>query len=794
MCLLSRRIGHKHGRSALDFAIAGPEAIMYIGTNISVFPLMTDQPESTPVPSNPIRRRLVTAAPAPQSQVKLASPAAEGVDVSKPRFLTPELQMKMAQEQMEAAQRAEEQAEADRVAAEQEAVRQAAELEAARIAAAKEAARIAAEEEAARIKAEQEAEEAARLAEEQASARMAADKERMAAEQAQMEAALAKVAEAQKALAEAQAAALAKVSGTSASQEDMPAAPVAEPSPAISPGSLPKLKVLKASAAVEEPSVAPVPAPTAADGLVKLKSPFGSPPAPSGVPTPVVRPISAVPSAAPLPVAGGGLPPLGGGDKAGRELAASVDKSKTMLRMVIYGVCVLVLAAASVGIYAWRNNSEKERIDSENSRLTELVEIGGKLGQSNLYDSKSLDRVPGVKVVPNAEDAELLLANVRGKKGHEGNWPGAVHLVCIMAQMDDNIARQVMDDMKKNVRQYGKDKYAMMVALLSKSSSPAMRDMLKDLYAYISKDTNKKVQEKQAVVLKFMRNAMKLEDLDDVMKVLQDKKAAPELSTSAYRAARYLIDKAPEKTRLSLSSKLQTYQKDMPEDNMTTFYKLLARTGDPKVLDAMEKMYKTDSKKSLGIMSAWGDWNTDDAVPYLVKAWRDESLHQRVRTEAHDSILRVLSVDRDRDDNATLKLFDPLVADAKTSERRQFLVSAFRKLSNRPYVNRLLGRIKQTAEENLNQITPKFDAASVAIGKAEEKFKNNPEDAAAKADYEAKEKEYNDLFAEKTGEEKVIVAVEKALEKIKKTPAPSKTVKSLDDKEDDDESSVIKKM
>lgn len=112
---------------------------------------MTDQPESQPSPQAPARRRLVTAAPAAQPKVKFVSPAAEGVEVAKPRFLTPELQAKLAREQEEAARRAAEQAEADRIAAE----KAAAEEEAARIATEKEAARMAAEKEAARIKAEQ---------------------------------------------------------------------------------------------------------------------------------------------------------------------------------------------------------------------------------------------------------------------------------------------------------------------------------------------------------------------------------------------------------------------------------------------------------------------------------------------------------------------------------------------------------------------------------------------------------------------------------------------------------------
>lgn len=633
---------------------------------------MTDQTGTPSSPEPPkLRRRLVTAAPAAAPKVKFVSPAAEGVEVVKPRFLTPELQAKLAQEQEEAARRAAEQAEADRIAAE----KAAAEQEAARIAAEKEAARIAAEQEAARIKAEQEAAEAARIAAEKEAARVAAEEERarLAAElekkeaasapqpepsvDAQIQDALAKVAEAQKALAEAQAAALAQAAGVAPAAVQTPEPSVPEPAPAVG---APKLKVFKTDAAPAAAEKSPAAAPESAVPKLKvLKSPVGAAPASSMAPAAVPQPVAAAgasPASGAPPAGDGGIQPPAGTESA-RDMAASVDKSKSLLRGVLYGVCALVVIAAGVGIYAWSTSSKKEKVEGENARLNALVVEGGKLGRSRLFDSKNLSRVPDVKVVPDAEDAALLLANVRGVKGNRENWPGAAHLVSIMAQMDDNIARQVVEDMKKNVGRYSKEKYSMMVTLLAKSSSPAMRDMLKDLYASISESKNKKIQDKQAVVLKYMRFAMKLDDLDDVMKILQKKDASPDLISSAFRTARYLIDEAPPAKRKALSSKLLQYQKNMPEENVKMLYKLLARTGDPKVLDMMEKSYKEDPKKALAIITAWGDWNTDDAVPYLFKAWKDESLHERVRSQAHDSILRVLSVDRDRDDNATLKLF-----------------------------------------------------------------------------------------------------------------------------------------
>jgi len=47
------------------------------------------------------------------------------------------------------------------------------------------------------------------------------------------------------------------------------------------------------------------------------------------------------------------------------------------------------------------------------------------------------------------------------------------------------------------------------------------------------------------------------------------------------------------------------------------------------------------------------------------------------------------------------------------------------------------------------------------------------------------------LSSQKTGEDKVIAAVDKALEKVRKTPVPTRKAASAEDRDDDD-SSVIK--
>lgn len=67
-----------------------------------------------------------------------------------------------------------------------------------------------------------------------------------------------------------------------------------------------------------------------------------------------------------------------------------MDKSKSLLRGIIYGVCALVLVAGGVGIYAWQTNAKKDRVEGENAQLNKLVMEGAKLGRSRLFDSKSL--------------------------------------------------------------------------------------------------------------------------------------------------------------------------------------------------------------------------------------------------------------------------------------------------------------------------------------------------------------------------------------------------------------------
>ena len=117
-----------------------------------------------------------------------------------------------------------------------------------------------------------------------------------------------------------------------------------------------------------------------------------------------------------------------------------------------------------------------------------------------------------------------------------------------------------------------------------------MRDMLKDLYASISEKQNN-TEDRQAgrgaQVHAFCR---RLDSLDDVMKILQKKDASPDLISSAFRTARYLIDKLLQPNR-RFPPKLLQYQKDMPGESVKCSTSCWP-TVIPRLLDMMEKSYK----------------------------------------------------------------------------------------------------------------------------------------------------------------------------------------------------------
>ncbi len=812
---------------------------------------MTDQPETQ---QKPRPRLLVTGAPA-TSRVKFNSPAESGVEVAKPRFLTPELKAKLEQEQAEAAAQAAAQAEQDRIAAEaaarlaaeQEAARMAAEQEAARMAA-EEAARLAAEQEAARIAAEQEAariaaEEAARLAAEQEAARIAAEQEaaRVAAEEAaanaRLQAALAQVAAAQKALEEAQGAAHHAAPVPAPAPTPVPApAPAAAPSPFAKPNPFktaatvtpasgavsaagiaatkpattsagaPKLKpAVFATPGAPVKAAAPSPFATAAPAQAAAPSPFATAaPAQAAAPSPfaAAAPVQAAaeqPAAEPELIGGCYFDPATGTyidaetgayvseeevqQRAQEEAlrlqeaearaalaAAKAAKSKALLRGIIYAVSALAVLVIALFAANVAGESQQEKDRAEIAHLTDLLKLGSQLGFKNVYDQKQLKR-SGISVSPNQADAELLLANVIGEKGNRDNWQSAAHLVCIMGQMDDSIGEMAVKHMKDHVAEgYSEEKYTRMVTLLAGSDNNKMKERLKELYKFTSTNKSKKVQKMSAKVLTEMRRSMTRIDAVEMLKLIAGDGVEPSLSNSAFKVMYELMSKASDSERKDMVGKLMRYQKEAP--NSTYMYRLLSMTGDPGVLEQLMGTVKSDKSRALAVVNAMAEWPTDDAVPHLMTVWKDESMDERVRQAAHDSVLRVLADDRPRDDEATLKLFEPLVEDAKTPERRRFLVSALKKLTNRPYVLKLLAGIKGAAQKKLDEYEPKYRAAEEALNKMNQ---GDP-------GYEEKEKEYKELRALKQGEDDVIYEVEKAQEKVLKNTA-KKQAKEAEEKE-----------
>lgn len=745
---------------------------------------------------------------------------------------------RVAAEQAEQARIAAEQ-EAARLAAEEEA-RRAAEEEAARIAA-EEAARIAAEEEARRVAEEEAAriaaEEAARIAAEE-EARRAAEAE--AAKAAvdnyamQMQDALAKLEAAQKAYQEAQAAAMAQTAQSPAVVEEpapepapVVAAPVPEKrNPFLTPGA--------ASAPVRRnPFLTPgaTPAPVAdtpaqpeptAPAPVALKSPFANVPTPSpikkspfaNVPTP--DPASTSPSApqfAPSQIATA-MPPdmvedesaemsVDGVEMPAEEVEAqewtaqdayraeqelkqakALKKRTFMIAGIMGGVLILA------GTYAYMSYLENKAIEEKQNRLIEVSQLGADLRHKDVLKLDELDAHPDLKnkFKPSKEDAALLIANVAGRFGHADNWRASAHILGMMAQADTEIARMVVEDMQKNLSQnlgpksyaYSKDKYEFLVGFICMVPKPGVREMMLGLYQQLKEHPNKNVSKNKSSVLRYMRNVMKPSDVPDMLEVMKDANASSQDVDAAYRVIRTIMDKRSDAKRRAMASQLLSAVEAMPDEAARHGYKLLSRTGDPDVLKKMEELYKKNPAKALAVITAWGEWATDDAVPYLFKAWKDKEISERARDTAYRSILRVLSVDRERDDAKTLELYEPLLKEATKLGDRRLIVACLRDLQAKPYVMTLLDRMEKLAKEGYEQAQKDYFAAEKAW-----RDNQDPEESAA---FKKVYKAYEDKNRERKSAEKFIKEVEQAKAKVKTNkPKPAVT-----DEEGDDSASLLK--
>lgn len=776
---------------------------------------MTEQPE--PPKGNPIRRRLLTPGqPASPTTAKFLCPANDAPEIVKPRFLTPALKAQLEAEQAEAERVAAEQAEQARIAAEQEAARLAAEEEARR-AAEEEAARIAAEE-AARIAAEEAAriaaEEEARRAAEAEAAKAAVDNYAM-----QMQDALAKLEAAQKAYQEAQAAAMAQTAQSPAVVEE----PAPEPAPVVAAPAPEKRNPFLTPGATPAPvaDTTAQPEPTA-PAPVALKSPFANVPTPSpikkspfaNVPTPVPASTSqSAPQFAPSQIATA-MPPdmvedesaemsVDGVEMPAEEVesqewtaqdayraeqelkqAKALKKRTFMIAGILGGVLILS------GTYAYMSYLENKAIEEKQNRLIEVSQLGADLRHKDVLKLDELDAHPDLKnkFKPSKEDAALLIANVAGRFGHADNWRASAHILGMMAQADTEIARMVVEDMQKNLSQnlgpksyaYSKDKYEFLVGFICMVPKPGVREMMLGLYQQLKEHPNKNVSKNKSSVLRYMRNVMKPSDVPDMLEVMKDANASSQDVDAAYRVIRTIMDKRSDAKRRAMASQLLSAVEAMPDEAARHGYKLLSRTGDPDVLKKMEELYKKNPAKALAVITAWGEWTTDDAVPYLFKAWKDKEISERARDTAYRSILRVLSVDRERDDAKTLELYEPLLKEATKLGDRRLIVACLRDLQAKPYVMTLLDRMEKLAKEGYEQAQKDYFAAEKAW-----RDNQDPEESAA---FKKVYKAYEDKNRERKSAEKFIKEVEQAKAKVKTNkPKPAVT-----DEEGDDSASLLK--
>ncbi len=340
-----------------------------------------------------------------------------------------------------------------------------------------------------------------------------------------------------------------------------------------------------------------------------------------------------------------------------------------------------------------KEGAELENRKREIAHLTDLLKLGSQLGFKNVYDQKQLKR-SGISVSPNQADAELLLANVIGEKGNRDNWQSAAHLVCIMAQMDESIADLVMKHLKAHsANGYDEEKCMRMVILLSGSTDKKMHESLKELFYFTLNHENKSVRELSPVILKGCVRYMSVHDADAILKLLTDEQVSPKLAEAAFKVMRKMLENASVEDSKALGEKLKSKLSQSPKSEY--LLKLQFRTGNLGVPAQLPTIVKEDKGKALTLVQAMPEMPNDDAVPYLLSIWRDESVDAQIRSASHEALLKILSVNRFRNDEDALKMFSPIVEAADTAEKRRKVIDSLRKLGNRPYVLKLLSDIKK---------------------------------------------------------------------------------------------------
>lgn len=402
---------------------------------------------------------------------------------------------------------------------------------------------------------------------------------------------------------------------------------------------------------------------------------------------PLQRPVAstASPSSPVIPTA---QPPAG-------QQKTLWQKNKTMI--IITGICALLIG--SFGWYNYMNRIEQERIKTKNEELGKLglalKQKANDLGKDGIPNNKYDRSVYGIDVSPNRDDARLLIDAIKKINRESGGWESLMHTLCVMATLDPQIADMLFDDIRKNPLRYGKSKLIMIGVLLSASQDQALMAKLKKLGTDLGKD---KQFDKQATLMVETKSGMLPSDLPEVMNYIQNKDTDIKIKTAASTVASYLLMKATPAQHETVAKDILATLKTVDEKDKIRFelLRLLAETGTPQALSYFKgMMLGGDSNQAQLAARQLTNWPTDSLYDEMFELWSNDQTDEKIRQTAFNLMINQLAYDRQRTDEQAMKMFQPLIDAAEKEATPEAKERAKMQIVNALKGHKMHGYVKQ---------------------------------------------------------------------------------------------------
>jgi hypothetical protein len=309
-----------------------------------------------------------------------------------------------------------------------------------------------------------------------------------------------------------------------------------------------------------------------------------------------------------------------------KEQLKAIAEKKKLKKLITIGSVVVVLCGSLIGYKLYQNHLN----DLKNQHYKELCTLGMNLGQEarELGEDKGGDvlkydpATSKYKVKADKKEAQFLMSFIRNSQDQSGAL-SAIHLLCVMGQLDPIIASTITKDMGDNYRGYTKKQLSTMTSILAASGDSNIMRGLRDVRTKLSAAKQK---EKEAEVLRTMRIGLKANDVSKLIEEVLNDKTDDKILTALGEVLPSIASKAGEQEKTLVAEDIISALKKLPADAKLDFKRLnislqaLAYTGTKQALTFFGDTIKNGDKlKKSAAVQTIKYCETDDAIPVLTE-------------------------------------------------------------------------------------------------------------------------------------------------------------------------------